>query len=126
MGKTADEKGLGSRVNFQHASVYAVPFPDNSFDVVIMSDVLEHLLDLKKALREVARVLKPGGVFLYDTLDRSVISFIVAILGAEHIVQIIIKGSHDWRLFIRPEELKVVLSSTGFHDFTCEAFDPSF
>ena len=55
--KSADEIGLGSRVNFQHASVYAVPFPDNSFDVVIMSDVLEHLLDLKKALREVARVL---------------------------------------------------------------------
>merc|ERR1719362_2780340 len=90
-----------------------------------MSDVLEHLQDLPRALQEVSRVARPGALFLFDTIDRSWSSFLVGIVGAEYIVGIIMRGSHDWRLFIRPDELRHGLAAAGFHGFEHEAFDPS-
>lgn len=122
--RTATGRNL-THVKFRKASVYKLPFNDGDFDAVVMSDVLEHIHDLPRALSEVARVLRPGGVLLFDTIDRSVISFIVAILGAEYIVRIIDKGSHDWRLFIRPEELQRAALGAGFSSATHEAFQPS-
>jgi len=121
---TAADAGLHN-VKFRESSVYTVPFANESFDAVIMSDVLEHLLDLPKVIAEVARVLKPGGVFLFDTIDRTWVSYLVAIIGAEGIVRILEWGSHDWRLFIKPEELRQGLERGGFGNFTYEAFDPS-
>mmetsp|Transcript_31021 Transcript_31021/g.82157 ORF Transcript_31021/g.82157 Transcript_31021/m.82157 type:complete len:297 (+) Transcript_31021:70-960(+) len=114
-----------THVRFRKASVYALPFDDGAFDAVVMSDVLEHILDLPRALSEVARVLRPGGALVFDTIDRSAISFIVAIIGAEYIVRIINRGSHDWRLFIRPEELQRAAAGAGFSMAPHKAFEPS-
>lgn len=114
-----------ARVNFQKASVYELPFPSGEFDAVVISDVLEHLLDLRSACKEAARVLKPGGVIVFDTIHRTPVSWIVSILGAEYIVRIIDKGSHDWRLFVQPSELQQALEEAGFSNFEHEAFQPS-
>lgn len=116
---------VSGKATFQNGSIYALPFQAATFDVAIVSDVLEHLNDIPKALQEIHRVLRPGGLVLFDTIDRSLISFVVAILGAEYIIGIIQRGSHDWRLFIRPEELATGLSSAGFSDFQHRAFEPS-
>lgn len=115
-----------SQVSYQNASVYQLPFGSSSFNVVIMSDVLEHFLDVVGALKEVARILKPGGILVFDTITRSPVSFFVAILGAEYVVRLIDKGSHDWRLFIRPEELQSALQLAGFQNSKYDAFDASF
>lgn len=121
---TANAQSL-SNVQFGTASVYELPFQKSSFDAVVISDVLEHLHDIPKALRELARVLRPGGVLLFDTLDRSVFTFIVAIAGAERIVGITERGTHDWRLFLRPEELERGLAGAGLDHFLHEALEPS-
>jgi len=113
------------RPRFQNASLYTLPFKDGAYDAVVMSDVLEHLHDVPRALSEAYRVLRPGGILVFDTIDRSVATYIVAILGAEYIVGIINKGSHDWRLFLRPDELGRGLEGAGFKDFAYEGFQPS-
>jgi ubiquinone biosynthesis O-methyltransferase len=90
------------------------PFPPASFDGVVMSDVLEHLHDLPRALGEVARVLKPGGVFVFDTINRTVLSYALTIVLAQELLRVVPPHTHDWRLYIRPEEASMLLQRHGF------------
>jgi len=114
----------GTVPEFRLASMYETGLEDASFDVVIMSDVLEHLTDLPMMLKEVYRLLRPGGLFLFDTIDRSFFSYFVAIFGAEYVTGIVPKGSHDWGLFIRPSELGDLLGRAKFQDYFYESFGP--
>ncbi|EER01004.1 conserved hypothetical protein [Perkinsus marinus ATCC 50983] len=101
-------------LHYQVGSVYDIPFPDNSFDGVIISDVLEHLLDLQGALTEIYRVLKPGGVLVFDTISRTVWSYTTVWMITQEILNIMPPNAHDWRLFITPDELKLALSNAAF------------
>jgi 2-polyprenyl-6-hydroxyphenyl methylase / 3-demethylubiquinone-9 3-methyltransferase len=90
-----------------------LPFADASFDVVWCTDVLEHLADLPTAIAQIARVLKPGGLFLYDTINRTWLSRPLVIWFWEYLAGLAPRGTHDWRLFIRPEELRRLLTQHG-------------
>ncbi|KAF4713230.1 Hexaprenyldihydroxybenzoate methyltransferase, mitochondrial, partial [Perkinsus olseni] len=90
-----------------------IPFPDNSFDGVIISDVLEHLLDLRAALSEIHRVLKPGGVLVFDTISRTLKSYALLWLISQELLQIMYEDAHDRRLFITPGEVTRLLEETG-------------
>lgn len=110
---------------FAVGSAYALPFPDGVFDGVVASDVLEHFSDLTLAIREIHRVLKPGGKLVFDTINRTWMSYIIAILLGEKVVGLIPPNGHDWRLFITPAELRQAMS--GFfaaHDV--HGFEPEF
>lgn len=97
-----------------------LPFETGCFDSVVCVDVLEHVSDLEKVISEVARVLKPGGIFLFDTINRSQLASFVTVTVAEDILGILPKGTHDPAMFIKPGELERVLKTTGFDvgDFT--------
>ena len=69
-----------------------LPYDDAAFDVVVCVDVLEHVEDLTKVLAEVARVLKPGGLFLFDTINRNRLSRFVTITVAEDILRLLPQG----------------------------------
>lgn len=102
----------GLEISYLHGSAYKHPFPPSSFDGIIMSDVLEHLHDLPLAILELARVLKPGGIFCFDTLTRTWFSYLANIVmtywaGAH---------AHDWRLFVKLDELRVLLKATGMFE----------
>ncbi len=88
--------------------------PDNSFDVVVCVDVLEHVSDVQRVLAEVARVLRPGGLLLFDTINRNEFATFVAVTLAENILRLLPPGTHDPALFIRPSELRKTLASVGF------------
>ncbi|HET7516276.1 MAG TPA: bifunctional 2-polyprenyl-6-hydroxyphenol methylase/3-demethylubiquinol 3-O-methyltransferase UbiG [Actinomycetes bacterium] len=90
-----------------------LPFADGSFDTVVAADVLEHLPDLPAAVNELARVLAPGGSFLFDTINRTPWAWFTAVFGLEQVLRIVPRGTHDWRLFIRPAELDRLLRRTG-------------
>jgi 2-polyprenyl-6-hydroxyphenyl methylase/3-demethylubiquinone-9 3-methyltransferase len=90
-----------------------LPFGDASFDAVVAADVLEHLPDLPTAVAELARVLAPGGSFLFDTVNRTPWSWFTAVFGLEQVLRMVPRGTHDWRLFIRPDELDRLLRTAG-------------
>jgi 2-polyprenyl-6-hydroxyphenyl methylase/3-demethylubiquinone-9 3-methyltransferase len=90
-----------------------MPYPDNHFDIVVCVDVLEHVRDLIQVLAEVGRVLKPGGLFLYDTINRNPIARIAAITVAEDILRLLPRGTHDPAMFIKPHELRTAMTNAG-------------
>ncbi|MEM7723285.1 MAG: bifunctional 2-polyprenyl-6-hydroxyphenol methylase/3-demethylubiquinol 3-O-methyltransferase UbiG [Pseudomonadota bacterium] len=90
-----------------------LPYADGRFDIVVCVDVLEHVSDLDQVMREVARVLKPGGAFLYDTINRNPISRFATITVAEDVLRLLPKGTHDPKLFIQPAELSEAMTRAG-------------
>ncbi|MDJ0993294.1 MAG: bifunctional 2-polyprenyl-6-hydroxyphenol methylase/3-demethylubiquinol 3-O-methyltransferase UbiG [Dinoroseobacter sp.] len=92
----------------------ALPYADNIFDIVVCVDVLEHVQDLSQVMSEVWRVLKPGGVFLFDTINRNPVARLAVITVAEDVLGLLPKGTHDPEMFIKPSELKAELSEAGF------------
>jgi 2-polyprenyl-6-hydroxyphenyl methylase/3-demethylubiquinone-9 3-methyltransferase len=77
-------------------------------------DVLEHVDDLARSCREMARVLEPGGLLLFDTINRTRLSRWVVIGLYERLLRMAPHGTHDFRKLIRPEELRRHLESAGF------------
>ncbi|MCR9110935.1 bifunctional 2-polyprenyl-6-hydroxyphenol methylase/3-demethylubiquinol 3-O-methyltransferase UbiG [Marivita sp. XM-24bin2] len=92
----------------------ALPYADASFDAVVCVDVLEHVQSLPKVISEVARVLRPGGMFLFDTINRNPIARLATITMAEDVLKLLPKGTHDPDMFIKPAELRAELDHAGF------------
>lgn len=113
----------GLEIDYQHGFVEALPYPDNTFDTVICVDVLEHVADLHLAISEISRVLKPQGLFLFDTINRNFKSKLVMIWLLENILQEIPRGIHDWQKFIKPSELTDLMHSNGFTNIEIKGFD---
>ena len=90
-----------------------MPYSDDTFDIVVCVDVLEHVRDLSQVLAEVARVLKPGGLFLYDTINRNPIARLATITVAEDVLRLLPKGTHDPAMFIKPRELRTAMMNAG-------------
>ncbi|MEQ8966756.1 MAG: bifunctional 2-polyprenyl-6-hydroxyphenol methylase/3-demethylubiquinol 3-O-methyltransferase UbiG [Azospirillaceae bacterium] len=92
----------------------ALPYADDSFDVVVSVDVLEHVTDLEAVLDEVARVLVPGGLFCFDTINRTPFATLAVVTMGERVLRLLPRGTHDPALFIRPGELAAGLGARGF------------
>ena len=91
----------------------SLPYADAAFDVVVCVDVLEHVADLHKVLAEIARVLRPGGLFLYDTINRNPLARLATITMAEDVLRLLPRGTHDPAMFIRPTELRAAMQGAG-------------
>ena len=85
----------------------SLPFTNATYDIVACCDTLEHVADWQLVVRELARVLKPGGIFLYNTPNRTFLSKLVLIklLQEWRWTRLLAPGVHDWHKFIRPQEL---------------------
>ncbi len=117
----AIESGL--TIDYRSGNAENLPYEDNSFDVVCCVDVLEHLGDVARAIAEVKRVLKPGGTFLFDTINKTLKSKLIMILLLENIKKDIPKGTHDWNMFISPSQLTGYLENEGFSSIELKGFD---
>ena len=91
----------------------SLPYADASFDAVVCVDVLEHVADLNKVLQQVLRVLRPGGLFLFDTINRNLLARFATITIAEDLLRLLPRGTHDPALFIKPHELRDAMRVVG-------------
>ncbi|HEX4156844.1 MAG TPA: bifunctional 2-polyprenyl-6-hydroxyphenol methylase/3-demethylubiquinol 3-O-methyltransferase UbiG [Rhizomicrobium sp.] len=76
-----------------------------SFDVVLALEILEHVVDRAEFLATLAQLIKPGGLIVLATLNRTLKSLALAIFGAEYILRWLPAGTHDWNKFVSPETL---------------------
>jgi 2-polyprenyl-6-hydroxyphenyl methylase/3-demethylubiquinone-9 3-methyltransferase len=106
-------RAVGDRFRPAQGRLERLPIADASVDVVVAADVLEHLPDLPAAVAELARVLAPRGSFVFDTINRTPWSWFTAVFGLEQVLRMVPRGTHDWRLFIRPAELDRLLARVG-------------
>lgn len=112
--ESASSSSSAGSLSYVTGSAFSLPFPSSHFNGVVSSDVLEHLEDVSLALREIHRVLKPGGVFVFDTIHRTAYSWVTTILVAQKLLRYVPPDAHDWSLYITPEELRRGLEEAGF------------
>ncbi|QWD76523.1 bifunctional 2-polyprenyl-6-hydroxyphenol methylase/3-demethylubiquinol 3-O-methyltransferase UbiG [Polynucleobacter sp. MWH-UH24A] len=84
-----------------------------SYDVVTCMEMLEHVPDPSSVVQACAKLCKPGGHIFFSTLNRNPKSYLFAIIGAEYILQLLPKGTHQYEKFIKPSELAQFTRATG-------------
>ena len=105
----------GLEIDYQAGTGESLPVPDAAFDLVYCCDVLEHVDSVDATLGEIARALKPGGMFFYDTINRTWLSRLLHIKVSQDwkATAWAEPGLHDWAHFIRPDELDHSMRRAG-------------
>jgi 2-polyprenyl-6-hydroxyphenyl methylase/3-demethylubiquinone-9 3-methyltransferase len=104
----------GLAIRYDEGSGEALPYADASFDAVVCVDVLEHVTDLDRVLAEVTRVLRPGGWFLFDTINTGLLARLVVVSAAEGVLGLLPRGTHEPAKFIDDADLRARLERLGF------------
>jgi 2-polyprenyl-6-hydroxyphenyl methylase/3-demethylubiquinone-9 3-methyltransferase len=96
------------------------------FDIVTCLEMLEHVPDPASVIAAAGKLLKPDGLMFLSTLNRNPRSFALAVLGAEYILRMLPRGTHEYRKFIKPSELAAVLRANGLQirDITGMSYNP--
>lgn len=120
----AEEQGL--TIDYRHTSAEALVEDGEQFDAIMNMEVVEHVADPLMFLTACQQLLKPGGLMTCSTLNRNPKSYVFAIIGAEHVMRWLPKGTHEWSKFITPDELFDLLRQAGMEpaDKTGFAFNP--
>ena len=116
----------GLEIDYRAGAGEQLPFPDHSFDLICCCDVLEHVEQLDPVIAEVARVLKPGAPFIYDTINRTLASRVLLIWLVQDfaLTRIAPPRLHDWRSFIKPSELTALLGRCGMGNRRLAGIEP--
>jgi 2-polyprenyl-6-hydroxyphenyl methylase/3-demethylubiquinone-9 3-methyltransferase len=101
-------------VAYRHALPEELLASGQRFDIVLSLEVVGHVASAPDFLSVVGRLVEPGGLLVIGTLNRTAISFIKAIVGAEYLLRWMPRGTHHWRKFVTPAELETQLSPLGF------------
>jgi 2-polyprenyl-6-hydroxyphenyl methylase/3-demethylubiquinone-9 3-methyltransferase len=111
----AHAAGRGLRIDYRVGTGEELPVPAAAFAVACCCDVLEHVPDVDRVVSETARVLEPGGLYLFDTLNRTLTSRLVAIKAMQQwrLTRLTDVAFHDWDMFITPAELAAILERHG-------------
>jgi 2-polyprenyl-6-hydroxyphenyl methylase/3-demethylubiquinone-9 3-methyltransferase len=117
----------GLKVDYREVSVeaLAVELP-GTFDVITCMEMLEHVPDPASVIRACASLLKPGGKLFLSTLNRTPLAFGAAILGAEHLLRLLPRGTHHYAQFLKPSEIASDLRAAGLvlDDLSGIAYNP--
>jgi len=103
----------GLAIDYRVATAEALARVGGRFDVALALEIVEHVPDGTAFLAGLGRLVKPGGVFVGATLNRTARSFALAIVGAEYLLGWLPRGTHDWNRFVRPSEFVLGLRRGG-------------
>lgn len=116
----AEQSGLD--IDYRHTTAEAMVADGEEFDVVLNMEVVEHVADPQAYLDACQRLLKPGGLHICSTINRNAKSFMMAIVGAEHVMRWLPKGTHEWQKFITPDELFAMIEAAGLNPVDRKGF----
>lgn len=117
---------MGLEIDYRVTTAEALAAAGESFDAVLNMEVVEHVPDPQAYLDACARLVRPGGLMVTSTINRNPKSWLAAIVGAEHVMRWLPRGTHDWAKFITPAELQAMLERAGleFADLKGFVFNP--
>ncbi|MFP3920515.1 MAG: bifunctional 2-polyprenyl-6-hydroxyphenol methylase/3-demethylubiquinol 3-O-methyltransferase UbiG [Dichotomicrobium sp.] len=107
----AAESGLD--IDYRAARVEELAGEGAEYDAVTALEVVEHVPHVPSFIDVTASLLRPGGLMLLSTINRTAIAFALAILGAEYVLRWLPRGTHQWNRFVTPDELREALSASG-------------
>ncbi len=101
-------------ITYKHLTAEELlPTHSGQFDIITCMELIEHVPDAKKLIADCSRLLKPGGKLFISTINRTPRAYLLAIIGAEYILNILPKKTHDYKKFIKPSELAHMLQSSN-------------
>jgi 2-polyprenyl-6-hydroxyphenyl methylase/3-demethylubiquinone-9 3-methyltransferase len=103
----------GVAIDYRVTTAEALADAGERFDIVLAMEVVEHVADLSLFVRRCAEMVKPGGLMIAATLNRTFKSFALAIVGAEYVLRWLPRGTHQWDKFVTPNELEATLERHG-------------
>ena len=106
-----EEQGL--TVDYRATTAEALAEAGEAFDVVLAMEVVEHVTDVPLFVSTCASLVKPGGLLIAATINRTLKSFALAIVGAEYVLRWVPRGTHQWDKFVTPGELEAAVENTG-------------
>jgi len=120
----AAEGGLA--VDYRATTAEALAEAGERFDIVLAMEVVEHVADVNLFVALTGAMVKPGGLMVAATLNRTLKSFALAIVGAEYILRWLPRGTHQWDKFVTPNELEIALARAGLRiiDETGVVYNP--
>jgi 2-polyprenyl-6-hydroxyphenyl methylase/3-demethylubiquinone-9 3-methyltransferase len=116
----------GLAIEYRASTAEALVAEGVSFDVVLNMEVVEHVADLRAYLRACTRLVRPGGLMIVATLNKTLKSLALAKIGAEYVLRWLPPGTHDWNRFIAPADLRRMLEESGLNPLKTQGvqFDP--
>ncbi len=110
----------GLTIDYRCTNAEALAAAGEKFDVVLAMEVVEHVTDVELFIGLAAGLVKPGGLLIVATLNRTMKSFALAIVGAEYILRWLPRGTHRWEKFVTPDELELAIERSGL-ELTAQA-----
>ena len=104
--KTAQLHANNLNIDYQNISVEELAEKDKNFDVILCMEVIEHVADLYSFIESCAKLLKDDGFIFLSTINRTIKSYAQAIIAAEYILRWLPRGTHQWKKFVKPHEIR--------------------
>ena len=110
---SAHARENGVTVDYRAITAEELAVVGEKFDVVLAMEVVEHVTDVNEFVATCATMVKPGGLMVAATLNRTLKSFALAIVGAEYVLRWLPRGTHQWDKFVTPNELEIAFENGG-------------
>ncbi len=107
----AEKQGLS--IDYRATTAEELVAQGATFDAVLAMEVIEHVPDQARFVETAAALVRPGGLLIMSTLNRTLKSFALAIIGAEYVLKWLPKGTHKWERFVTPQELSGMMRRSG-------------
>ncbi len=109
----AHAEASGLAVDYRQETIEALVAEGARFDIVLAMEVVEHVADVEAFVAACCAAVKPGGILVMATLNRTLKSYALAIVGAEYVLRWLPRGTHDWEKFVTPDELGAAIERSG-------------